>query len=74
MLTLAIKNYSSEEVYDRTGISFQTERNFSKITEQNLAAQFIGAGNSSAHRKGTKKGADDIAVNNNSNSHSVGSQ
>jgi hypothetical protein len=39
-----------------------------------LAAQFIGAGNSSAHRKGTKKGADDIAVNNNSNSHSVGSQ
>jgi hypothetical protein len=43
--------YFSEEVYERTGISFQTERNFSKITEQNLA-QFMAKKVSKLKEKG----------------------
>jgi hypothetical protein len=40
--SLDITDITLEEVYERTGISFQTERNFSKITEQNLA-KFVSA-------------------------------
>ncbi|KAF7640275.1 hypothetical protein Mgra_00000103 [Meloidogyne graminicola] len=35
--SLDITDITLEEVYERTGISFQTERNFFKITEQNFA-------------------------------------